>query len=114
MRMGAPMRIEVVMEDPMEMVIQITIVIQMGLEIQMEMGNHPGERKNLLDEMENQVEVVGDQTLVMMMGVEVGPSLPQQILHHLEEEGIGGPDFFLCDTMTPRTSRSNGTTWTSW
>ena len=62
------------------------------MEIQMEMGNHPGEGKNLIEEMENQVEVVGDQTPVMMMGVEMDPLL-HQMLHHLEEEDIGRPIF---------------------
>ena len=66
----------------------------MGVEIQMEMGNHPGEGKNLLEEMGSQVEVMGDQTPVMM-GVEMGPPLPHQILHHLEEEDIGGLDLSI-------------------
>ena len=67
---------EMVMGDPMEMVIQIAMEIQMGVEIQMEMGNHPGEGKNLAEEMENQVEVMGDQIPVMMMGGEDGSSSP--------------------------------------
>ena len=71
------------------------MVVQMGLEIQMEMGNHPGEGKILLEEMGNQVEVVGDHTPVMMMGVEMDPLLLHQMLHHLEEEDIGGPDLFM-------------------
>ena len=37
----------------------------------------------------------GDQTPVMMMGVGMGPPLPHQILHHLEEGSIGGPDLFM-------------------
>ena len=90
----AAKEMEMVMGDLMEMVIQIAMVIQMGVEIQMEMGNHPGEGKNLLKEMENQVEVMGDQTPVMM-GVGMGPPLPHQILPLLEEENIGGPDLFM-------------------
>ena len=99
--MEIPVVMEVLMEmgmtmgDSTEMVIQMAMVIQMGMEIQMEMGNHSGEQKNLLEEMENQVEVVGDQTPVMMMGVEMGLPLLHQILHHLEEEDIGGPDLFM-------------------
>ena len=60
------------------------------------MESHPEkEGKNLLEELENQVEEMGDQTLVMMMGVGMGPPVPHQILHHLEEGGIGGPDLFM-------------------
>ena len=88
------MEIGMTMGDPIEMVIQMAMVIQMGVEIQMEMGNHLGEGKSLLEEMENQVEVVGDQTPVMM-GVEMDPPLLHQMLHHLEEEDIGGPDLFM-------------------
>ena len=65
----------------------------MGVDIQMGMGG--GEGKNLLDKMENQVEVMGDQTPVMMMGVEMGPPIRHQILHHLEEEDTGDPDLFM-------------------
>ena len=64
----APMEMGMVMVAPIEMVIQMVMVIQMGVEIQMEMKNHPEEGKNPLEEMENQVKVVGDQTPVMMMG----------------------------------------------
>ena len=60
------------------------------------MESHPEEGgNNLLEEMENQVEEMGDQTPVMMMGVGMYPPLPHQILHHLEEVGIGGPDLFM-------------------
>ena len=31
----------------------------------------------------------------MMMGVEMGPPLPHQILHHQEEGDIGGPDLSM-------------------
>ena len=42
----------------------------------------------------NQVEMMGDQTPVIMMGMGMGPPLPHQIRHHLEEGDIGGPDLF--------------------
>ena len=92
----APREMEMIMENPMGMVAQVVMVIQMGVEVQVKMESHPeDEGKNLLEEMENQVEVIGDQTPVMMMGVEVGPPLPHQVLHHLEEGDIGGPDLFM-------------------
>ena len=68
--MGVLMEMGMAMGDPIEMVIQMAMVIQI------EMGNHPGEGKNLLEEMENQVKVVGDQTPVMMMGGGDGSSSP--------------------------------------
>ena len=94
MVMGVLMKMGVAIGDSLEMVIQMAMVIQMGVEIQVEMGNHP-EEKNLLEEMENQVEVVGDHTLVMVMGVGMGPLLLHQILHYLEKEHIEGPDLFM-------------------
>ena len=79
----------------MGMVAQVIMVIQMGVEVQVKMENHPEKGKNLLEEIENQAEEMGDQTPVMMMGVGMGPPLPYQILHHLEGGGIGGPDLFM-------------------
>ena len=75
------------------MAIQMIMVIQMGMEIQVGMENHPGEGKSLLEGMENKVKVVEGQVPVMMM--EMNPPLLHQILHHLEEEDIGGPDLFM-------------------
>ena len=92
----APKEIEMVMENPMGMVAQVVMVIQMGVEVQVKMESHPEEEgENLLEEMENLVEEMGDQTPVMMMGMEMRPPLPHQILHHPEEGGIGGPDLFM-------------------
>ena len=80
----------------MGMVTQVVMVIQIGVEVQVKMENHPEEEgENLLEEMENQVEMIGDQTPVIVMGVEMGPPLPDQILHHLEEGDIGSPDLFM-------------------
>ena len=71
------------------------MVIQIGVQVQVKMGSHPEEEgKNFLEEMENQVEVMGDQTPVIR-GVGMGPPLPHQILHHLEEGGVEGPDLFM-------------------
>ena len=82
----------------MGMVAQVVMVIQMGVEVQVKMESHPEEEgKNLLEEMENQVEVMGDQAPVMMMGVGMGSPIPHQILHHLEEGDIGCPDLFYKD-----------------
>ena len=90
----APKEMGMVMENPMGMVAQVVMEIQKGVEVQVKMESHPEvEGKNLLEEMENRVEEMGDQTPVMMVGM--GPPLPHQILHHLEEGGIGGPDLFM-------------------
>ena len=91
----APKEMGMVMTNPMGMVAKVVMVIQMGVAVQMKMESHPEEEgKNPLEEMENQVEEMGDQTPVMMMGVGMGP-LHHQILHHLEEGGIGDPDLFM-------------------
>ena len=60
---------------PIEMVIQMAMVVQMEMKIQEGMENHPGEGKSPLEGMGNQVEVVEDQTHVMIMGVEMDPPL---------------------------------------
>ena len=87
---------EMVMENPMGMVAQVAMVIQMEVEVQVKMESHPEEEgENLLEEMENLVEVMGDQAPVMMMGMGMGPPLPHQILHHLEEGNIEGPDLSM-------------------
>ena len=95
MVMGVLMEMTMAMGVPIVMVIQMAIVIQMGVEIQMGIGNQPGEGKSLLEGMENQVEMVEDQTPVMMMEVEMDPPLLHQMLHHLGEEDIGGPDLYM-------------------
>ena len=46
----APREMEMVMENPMEMVAQVVMVIQMGVEVQVKMEIHPEEGKNLLEE----------------------------------------------------------------
>ena len=66
-----------------------------GVEIQVGMGNHLGEGKSLPEGIENQVEVVEDQTPVMMMGVEMDLPLLHQMLHHLGGDDTGGPDLFM-------------------
>ena len=92
----APKEMGMVMENPMGKVAQVVMKIQKGVEVQVKMESHPEEEgRNLLEEMENWVGEMGDQTPVIMMGVGMGPPLPHQILHHLEEVGIGGPDLFL-------------------
>ena len=101
-----------VMENPMGMVAQVLMVIQMEVDVQVKMESHPGGEEPPGRNGESG-EGDGNQTPVMMMGVGMGPPLPHQILHHLEERGIGGPDS-LCGTGTSRTTRSDGTAWTSW
>ena len=89
-------KMKMIMENPMGMVAQLVMVVQMGVEVQMKMESHPEEEgENILEEMENLEEVMGDQAPVMMMGVGMDLPLPHQILHHLEEGDIGGPDLFM-------------------
>ena len=84
-----------VMKGPMGMVAQVVMVIQIGVEVQVKMGStqkrgeEPSRRNGESGGGDGGSDPSDDD------GGRDGPPLPHQILHHLEEGGIGGPDLFM-------------------